>query len=110
MDRWLEYANDSLEAFRRQHPARVSAASYGLPEVDQLSVVNVATQLKRLMAQPILTAALAAGTLHITGIFFDSSTGQLFGVDHEGIVPPDDLKFVEDELPEERTRQSAAPR
>lgn len=49
---WLAYARPSLDRFRLGHP--VAAAFAGFGEVDQLGMVNVALQLERLYAHPVV--------------------------------------------------------
>jgi carbonic anhydrase len=88
MSRWLDYARDSLDAYRDQHPACASARASGFSEADQLSVVNVVVQVERLSHHPILAPALASGTLQVTGLFFDISTSHVYEVNQHGIVRP----------------------
>ena len=88
MSRWLDYARDSLAAYRDQHPAQASAQADGFSEADQLSVVNVAVQVQRLAQHPILAPAIASGALQIVGMFFDISTSQAYEVNQHGIVRP----------------------
>ena len=88
MSRWLDYARDSLVAYRDRHPARASARAGGFSEVDQLSVVNVAVQVERLAHHPILAPAMASGALQVIGMFFDMSTSHVYEVNQHGIVRP----------------------
>ncbi len=88
LSHWLEYAHDSLIAYRDHHPARVSAKSNGFSEVDQLSVVNVAVQVERLTRHPILAPAMASGALQVVGMFCDISTSHVYEVNQHGIVRP----------------------
>jgi carbonic anhydrase len=88
MTRWLDYAHDSLVAYRDRHPASVSALAAGFSEVDQLSVVNVAVQVERLARHPILAPAMASGVLQVVGMFFDISTSHVYEVNQHGIVRP----------------------
>lgn len=88
MSQWLEYAHDSLVAYRDHRPARASAKSNGFSEVDQLSVVNVAIQVGRLGHHPILAPAIASGALDVEGMFFDVSTSHVYEVNQHGIVRP----------------------
>ncbi|BBX74597.1 carbonic anhydrase [Mycobacterium shinjukuense] len=90
MGYWLQNARDSLAAHRQHHPARRSAEASGYPEVDQLSIVNVAIQVDRLTRHPILAPAVASGDLQVVGIFFDISTARVYEVAQEGIVCPDE--------------------
>jgi carbonic anhydrase len=88
MTRWLDYAHDSLVAYRDHHPAGASAQAAGFGEVDQLSVVNVAVQVERLANHPILAPALASGAVQVAGMFFDISTSHVYEVNQHGIVRP----------------------
>ncbi len=88
MSRWLDYARDSLVAYRDQHPACASARASGFSAVDQLSVVNVAVQVERLAAHPILAPAMASGALQVVGMFLDMSTSHVYEVNQHGIVRP----------------------
>jgi carbonic anhydrase len=88
MGQWLEHANESLAAYRDHHPARASATSNGFSEVDQLAIVNVAVQVKRLAHNQILAPAVASGAVQVVGMFFDFSTVHVHEVDQSGIVAP----------------------
>jgi len=90
MDQWLEYARESLEAYRNHHPARRSAESIGYSQIDQLSIVNVAIQLERLTHHPILATAAKSGDLAVVGVFFDIETARVYEVTPRGIVCPDE--------------------
>jgi carbonic anhydrase len=89
IEQWLEHAGESLARYRDGHPARVSATSngYGFSEVDQLAIVNVAVQVERLARHPILAAAVASGSLHVVGMFFDFATVHVHEVNQHGLVP-----------------------
>ncbi|MCV7409369.1 carbonic anhydrase [Mycobacterium florentinum] len=90
MGQWLEYAGESLDAYRDHHPARASAESVGYSEIDQLSIVNVAIQLERLIRHPILAPAVASGDIHVVGIFFDIASTRVYEVTPRGIVCPEE--------------------
>jgi carbonic anhydrase len=109
MGQWLQYAGESLDAYRDHHPARASAASNGYSEIDQLSIVNVAIQLERLVHHPILAAPVAAGDIQVVGIFFDIPTTRVYEVTARGIVCPEEPTRPEVAPPAERTRRSALP-
>ncbi|OBJ86208.1 SulP family inorganic anion transporter [Mycobacterium asiaticum] len=88
MDQWLEHAEESLARFRDGHPTRSSATSNGhrFSEADQLAIVNVAVQVERLARHPILAPAVADGSLHVVGMFFDFATVHVHEVTAEGLV------------------------
>ncbi|OBK19588.1 SulP family inorganic anion transporter [Mycobacterium asiaticum] len=90
IDRWLKYAEESLVRYRDGHAARSSATSngYRFSDADQLAIVNVAVQVERLARHPILASAVAAGKLHVVGMFFDFATVHVHEVDKDGIVHP----------------------
>ncbi len=90
MGQWLEYARESLDAYRNHHPARASAESNGYSAIDQLGIVNVAIQLERLTHHPILAGAVASGDLLVVGIFFDIATTRVYEVTASGIVCPEE--------------------
>jgi carbonic anhydrase len=90
MGQWLEYAGESLDAYRDHHPARASAEAVGYSEIDQLSIVNVAVQLERLIHHPILATAVASGDVQVVGIFFDITTTRVYEVTPRGIVCPEE--------------------
>lgn len=86
--RWLEYAQESLDAYRNHHTARVSSTSNGFrfSDVDQLAIVNIAMQVDRLSRNPILVPALESGAIQVVGIFFDFATVHVHVIDRDGIV------------------------
>lgn len=89
MGQWLEYANESRDAFQDHHPARRTAESVAYPEVDQLSIVAV-IQLERLTGHPVLAPAIASGDVQVVGIFFDIGTTRVYEVTPRGIVCPEE--------------------
>lgn len=88
MTRWLDYAHESLNAYRNYHPARVSAQAYGFNAADQLAIVNVAIQVQRLRAHPTLAIAAVTGQIRIIGTFLDIAAAHMYQVDHNGITAP----------------------
>jgi carbonic anhydrase len=77
LNRWLRWGLPSLDALRRRHPVGAAAATEGRPEVDQLSMVNVAHQIDVLHTHPVIREAVAAGRIHIAGLFLDIPTARL---------------------------------
>ncbi|MGQ0774976.1 MAG: SulP family inorganic anion transporter [Pseudonocardiales bacterium] len=93
LGRWLQWGLPSLDALRAGHPVGVAAAAQGRAEVDQLSMVNVARQVEVLRTHPAVRDAVAAGRVHVAGLFLDISTARLLLLDPEArrFVPvPDD--------------------
>ncbi|WP_078312634.1 MULTISPECIES: carbonic anhydrase [unclassified Mycobacterium] len=86
--RWLDFARETLIAYRDYHVARVSAAASGLDDADQLAVVNVAIQVERLVRHPILVAAAVSGRLRVTGTFFSDTDARLYEVSTNGLLAP----------------------
>jgi carbonic anhydrase len=73
LEKWLHHA--STAAFRLEHEGALEAT---LPPHDQLSQLNVLVQLEHLMSYPLLRAKIAAGTLHLSGWWFDIATGSMY--------------------------------
>ncbi len=84
-DTWLEHARPSYTALLASHPVAVAAAAEGYSRLDQLSMVNVALQLRKLEEHPVTGPALAAGQLEATGLFYDICTARVVLVTPEGI-------------------------
>ena len=73
LDKWLHHA--STAAVRLEHEGALDAA---LQPHDQLSQLNVLVQLEHLMTYPIVRAKVAAGTLDLSGWWFDIATGTMY--------------------------------
>ena len=72
LDRWLY--NAGTAAVRLDHEGALDAS---LKRHDQLSQLNVLVQLEHLMSYPIVRAKVAAGTLHLSGWWFDIASGTM---------------------------------
>ena len=81
LNRWLRWGLPSLDALRGGCPVGVAAAAEDRPEVDQLSMVNVAHQIDVLRTHPVVRDAVAAGRIHIAGLFLDIPTARLLLLD-----------------------------
>ena len=69
---WLAHGDPTLEAFDGgAHPVARAAADAGFGPVDQLSMVNVALQVRTLMGHPLVEEAQSRGTLDVFGVFYD---------------------------------------
>ncbi|MGH3929609.1 MAG: SulP family inorganic anion transporter, partial [Pseudonocardiaceae bacterium] len=93
LGRWLRWGLPSLAALREGHPVGVAAAAAGREDVDQLSMVNVARQVEVLRTHPAVRDAVAAGRVHVAGLFLDISTARLLLLDAEAgrfVSVPDD--------------------
>ncbi|MCM0616073.1 bifunctional SulP family inorganic anion transporter/carbonic anhydrase [Paenarthrobacter sp. TYUT067] len=84
-DTWLEHARPSYSALMTGHPVAIAAAAEGYSRLDQLSMVNVALQLRKLEEHPVTGPALASGQLEATGLFYDICTARVVLVTPEGI-------------------------
>lgn len=73
LDRWLDHANTA--AFRLEHEG---ALDTGLKTHDQLSQLNVLVQIEHLISYPIVRERVAAGSLHLSGWWFDIATGDMY--------------------------------
>jgi len=93
-DTWLEHARPSYTALLAGHPVGVAAAAEGYSQLDQLSMVNVALQLRKLEEHPVTGPALASGTLQATGLFYDICTARVVLVTPEGIEQLDPSMVV----------------
>ncbi|MGH3684714.1 MAG: SulP family inorganic anion transporter [Pseudonocardiaceae bacterium] len=88
LGRWLRWGLPSLRAWRDGHPVGIAAAQEGRPEVDQLSMVNVARQVEVIRRHGAVRDAVEAGRVQITGLFLDIRTGRLL------LLDADDVRFV----------------
>jgi carbonic anhydrase len=84
-DTWLEHARPSYSALLSGHPVAVAAAAEGYSRVDQLSMVNVALQLRKLEDHPVTGPALLSGRVQPIGLFYDICTARVVLVTPEGI-------------------------
>jgi carbonic anhydrase len=73
LDRWLKHANDA--ALRLKHEGPLDGR---LKPHDQLSQLNVLVQLEHLMTYPIVRQQVSAGTLVLSGWWFDIATGDMY--------------------------------
>lgn len=84
-DEWLEHARPSYSALLAGHPVALAASAEGYSRLDQLSMVNVALQLRKLEQHPVTGPALASGQVQATGLFYDICTARVVLVTPEGI-------------------------
>ncbi len=69
---WLEHARPALGMAKL-----LAGAATGRSTYDELSQINVLLQLQHLFSYPAVNKRLAAGTLSVTGWWFDISTGEM---------------------------------
>lgn len=82
---WLDHVRPSHRALLEGHPVAAAAAVEGCGRVDQLGMVNVAVQLRKLGDHPLAGPALAKGQLQSTGLFFDITTARVILITADGI-------------------------
>jgi carbonic anhydrase len=82
---WLEHARPSYRELLEEHPVALAAEAAGYSRVDQLGMVNVAVQLRKLDDHAVTGPALGGGQLQATGLFFDIATARVVLVTQEGI-------------------------
>ena len=70
---WLRHAEPSA---RRDGPATLDGVRPDR-ESDRLALLNVLQQLDHLRGYPAVSAAEAAGKLHLTGMYFDVGAAQV---------------------------------
>ncbi len=87
--RWLDHGADALAAFRACDPVASAAADAGFTGADQLSVVNVAVQVRAARRHPQVAARLADGTVTVVGLFLDLVTARLYLVDSDSVTEID---------------------
>jgi len=80
---WLRWGLPSLHAWRAGHPVGVTAAEDGRTEADQLAMVNVACQVEVICRHSAIRDAVADGRVQVAGVFVDSTTGRLLGLDRQ---------------------------
>ncbi|WP_226862947.1 SulP family inorganic anion transporter [Mycolicibacterium baixiangningiae] len=85
LEAWIDHATPSLDAYLAGHPVARAAADAGFDAVDQLAMVNVATQLTTLDAHPAVAPAHEAGRLEVVGLFFDIASGRVLRITPTGI-------------------------
>ncbi|MGJ3192147.1 SulP family inorganic anion transporter [Paenarthrobacter sp. FR1] len=84
-DTWLEHARPSYSALLAGNPVAMAAEAHGYSRLDQLSMVNVALQLRKLEDHPVTGPAIASGLVQATGLYYDICTARVVLVSPEGI-------------------------
>jgi carbonic anhydrase len=88
-DGWLDHGAESLRAFRDYHPVAAAAADAGFVGADQLSIVNVAMQVRAVQRHPVVAQRIADGEVTVVGLFLDLATARLFLVGADEITAVD---------------------
>lgn len=78
LDKWLHHATSAVFRLEQEGPldSRLS------PE-NQLSQLNVLVQLEHLMSYPIVQERVFAGTLGLSGWWFDIASGEMYSYERE---------------------------
>ena len=76
--KWLHHAGAAVFRLDQEGPLDPSLSPY-----DQLSQLNVMVQLAHLTSYPIVHERVAAGTLHLTGWWFDIAKGEMRAYERE---------------------------
>ena len=98
LSKWLMHGNAALVAFDAgNHPVARSAADAGFGRVDQLGLVNVATQVQTLQSHPLVRGRTQ---LEVVGLFYDIPSSSVLRVtpeliDFPGAGPIQPAKMVE---------------
>ncbi|MBB3749603.1 carbonic anhydrase [Mycolicibacterium sp. BK634] len=83
---WLAHGLPTLTAYDGgRHPVAQEAAAAGFDPVDQLSMVNVATQVDVLTRHPLVADAHRRGDLEVIGMFYDISSAAPLRIGSESI-------------------------
>lgn len=72
-DKWLYHAHDATLRLEHEGPLDETLAPH-----NQLSQLNVLVQLEHLMTYPIVRQQVTAGTLQLSGWWFDIATGDMY--------------------------------
>jgi carbonic anhydrase len=76
--KWLHHATSAASRLEQEGPLDSQLTLH-----DQLSQVNVLVQLEHLMSYPLVREGVAAGTLHLSGWWYDVATGGMFAYERE---------------------------
>ncbi|MGP3947510.1 SulP family inorganic anion transporter [Streptomyces sp. 7N604] len=77
LDAWLTHGAHTRARYRVDSETQEAAGS----EQDQLGRLNVIQQLDNLLAHPGVSERVEAGTLHLTGMFFDIAAAEMHLLD-----------------------------
>ena len=83
LTRWLRHGQDSLQRVRHS-PARLAGADSPGDALERLCLTNVVQQLDNLRAHPSVRHRVKAGTLRLTGLYFDLATAQTYLLNRNG--------------------------
>jgi carbonic anhydrase len=76
--KWLHHTTAAVFRLDNEGPLDVSLSPH-----NQLSQLNVLVQLEHLMSYPIVHERVAAGTLHLSGWWFNIATGEMSAYEPE---------------------------
>lgn len=74
---WLHHAHVAALRLEQQGPLDERLTPH-----DQLSQLNVLVQIEHLMSYPMVRERTTAGTLHVSGWWFDVASGNMYAYDH----------------------------
>jgi carbonic anhydrase len=77
--KWLHHSAPAVFRLDQEGPLDPRLNPY-----DQLAQLNVLVQLEHLASYPIVRARIADGTLHLSGLWFDIATGEMYAYQREG--------------------------
>ena len=99
--RWLHHAHTA--SFRLEHEG---ALDDSLKPHDQLSQLNVLVQLEHLMSYPVVRTRVLAGTLHLSGWWFDIASGSMYAYERRSRR----FEIIDRSLADRLIARLAAPR
>ncbi len=71
--KWLHHCASAVFRLDQEGPLNPALNRY-----DQLSQLNVLVQLEHLATYPIVRERIADGRLHLSGLWFDIATGEMY--------------------------------
>lgn len=84
---WLGHGHRALHDYDEgRHPVARDAARAGFSPVDQLSMVNITTQVHTLTRHPLIADRCQNGELDVIGMFYDIASATPLRVDFESIA------------------------
>lgn len=104
LDDWLAHGRPTLQRFRDGHPVAAAAAAAGFGPIDQLSMVNVALQVRTLKAHPAVQHAAQQRAVAVSGLFFDIGTARMLRIVDDGIAEVEESQGAESEAPLDEPR------
>jgi carbonic anhydrase len=83
---WLAHGQPAVVAYDEgRHPIARAAAGAGFGAVDQLGMVNVATQVEALTRHPLVASRQRRGEIEVIGVFYDIASAIPLRIEPESI-------------------------